>query len=48
MGMYLHRFSLFPNEYDSGVQIMAVGRVQQRLRFTNADTTKENDQIQQK
>ena len=31
-----------------GVQIMAVGRVQHWLRFSNDDTTKENDQIQQK
>ena len=49
MDMYLHSFSHFPNEYDiEGVQIMAVERVQQWLWFTNTDTTKENDQIQQK
>ena len=49
MDMYLHSFSHFPNEYDiEGVQIMAVGRVQQWLWFTNTNTTKENDQIQQK
>ena len=39
--MYLHSFSHFPNEHDiEGVQIMAVGRVQQWLWFTNTDTTK--------
>ena len=39
--MYLHSFSHFPNEYDiEGVQIMAVGRVQQWLWFTNTDTAK--------
>ena len=49
MDMYLHSFSHFPNEYDiEGVQIMVVGRVQQWLWLTNTDTTKENDQIQQK
>ena len=49
MDMYLHSFSHFPNEYDiEGVQIMAVGRVHKWLWFTNTDTTKENDQIQQK
>ena len=49
MDRYLHSFSHFPNEYDiEGIQIMAVGRVQQWLWFTNTNTTKENDQIQQK
>ena len=49
MDMYPHSSSHFPNEYDiEGVQIMAVGRVQQWLWFTNTDTTKENDKIQQK
>ena len=49
MDKYLQSFSHFPNEYDiEGVQIMAVERVQQWLWFTKTDTTKENDQIQQK
>ena len=51
--MYLHSFSHFPNEHDiEGVQIMAVGRVQQWLLFTNADKKKtkkkKKDQIKQK
>ena len=49
MDKYLQSFSHFPNEYDiEGVQIMAVEGVQQWLWFTNTDTTKEKDQIQQK